>query len=158
MRPYRKNVGIVVFNRTGQVLVGERLAYPGVFQFPQGGIDPGEDPEVAGRRELYEEIGLRLDAPPVFEVPDWLRYEFPPDIPPPLNRFRGQEQKWYFFFWDGSLETLDLDAHVREFESVRWADFRAIAESIVLFKRPVYLELYRQGAPMIAEYVSRVNF
>ncbi|HNF27712.1 MAG TPA: NUDIX domain-containing protein, partial [Leptospiraceae bacterium] len=37
MKPYRKNTGVVVFNREGKVLVGERVQYPGAWQFPQGG-------------------------------------------------------------------------------------------------------------------------
>jgi predicted NUDIX family NTP pyrophosphohydrolase len=33
----------------------------GAWQIPKGAIDPGEEPEAAARREVAEEIGLRLD-------------------------------------------------------------------------------------------------
>ena len=38
-KSYRPNVGLIVFNRKGEVLVGERLGVPDSWQFPQGGID-----------------------------------------------------------------------------------------------------------------------
>lgn len=55
--PYRPCVGIALFNKTGQVFVGERIDTPGSWQMPQGGIDPGEDIETAFYREMHEEIG-----------------------------------------------------------------------------------------------------
>ena len=64
---YRPNVGLVVFNVDGRVWLGRRVRTPGPFnwQFPQGGIDRGEDLEAAARRELEEETGMvsvtRLD-------------------------------------------------------------------------------------------------
>ncbi len=57
-KSYRPNVGLILFNRKGEVLVGERLGVPDSWQFPQGGIDEGEDPQSAALRELYEEVGI----------------------------------------------------------------------------------------------------
>ena len=58
--PYRPNVGAVLFNRAGQVLVARRANLPnaegpaGGWQLPQGGIDETEDPRIAIFRELGE--------------------------------------------------------------------------------------------------------
>ena len=65
--PYRPCVGAAVFNREGLVWAGRRIAEPDsefagstkLWQMPQGGIDKGEDPLEAARRELYEETGIR---------------------------------------------------------------------------------------------------
>ena len=59
MKPYRKNVGVVIFNSFGEVLVGERIGLDGSWQFPQGGIDENEDTKSAAYRELYEEVGIK---------------------------------------------------------------------------------------------------
>ena len=54
---YRPNVGIVICNRQGQVLWARRFGQHS-WQFPQGGINPGETAEQAMYRELFEEVGL----------------------------------------------------------------------------------------------------
>ena len=48
---YRPNVGVVLFHPDGRVWLGRRVATPGPhnWQFPQGGIDPGEDLETAAQ-------------------------------------------------------------------------------------------------------------
>jgi len=59
-KPYRSNVGIALFNGTGQVLIGRRfkndgpeIILPGLeWQMPQGGVDEGEDLRAAALREL----------------------------------------------------------------------------------------------------------
>lgn len=153
-KPYRSNVGVVVFNDRGEVLTGERIQYPGVFQFPQGGMDEGEEPLEAARRELYEEVGLRLLDRPAGEIRDWLYYEFPEDIPPHLKRYRGQKQKWFFFHWNGDPDSLSLDHHEQEFESLRWSDLDRVAREIVGFKKDVYAILAREGQRIIRAYLK----
>ena len=54
---YRPCVGVMLLNQAGQVWVGERVALPGAWQMPQGGIEAGETPRAAALRELKEEIG-----------------------------------------------------------------------------------------------------
>ncbi|VFS63185.1 RNA pyrophosphohydrolase [Kluyvera cryocrescens] len=54
---YRPNVGIVICNRQGQVMWARRYGQHS-WQFPQGGINPGETAEQAMYRELFEEVGL----------------------------------------------------------------------------------------------------
>lgn len=62
--------GILFEASDGRVLFLERSAtardHPGKWCFPGGGIDPGEGPKVAARREALEEVGVtvhRLGAP-----------------------------------------------------------------------------------------------
>ena len=60
-RPYRSCVGLMVFNRDGNVFCGQRLDNKAeAWQLPQGGIDVGELPIQAGFRELKEETSIIL--------------------------------------------------------------------------------------------------
>jgi len=58
-RPYRSCVGLMVFNKLGQVFCGQRLDNKAeAWQLPQGGIDDGELAIEAGFRELKEETSI----------------------------------------------------------------------------------------------------
>ncbi len=152
--PYRQNVAMVVFNRAGEVLVGERLNLLGAWQFPQGGIDDGEDPLAAAQRELYEELGI-ADATLVAEYPDWLHYDFPDELRQKgwMKHYRGQIQRWFLFYWDHPAAACNLDAHEREFATVQFVPIEAVTSQIVEFKRAVYDTATRHFAPLIADYV-----
>src|SRR6195256_3441587 len=91
-KPYRSNVGVALFNASGQVLIGRRvrddgpeIILPGLeWQMPQGGIDEAENPRDAVMRELWEETGV-ASADSLGET-DWLTYEFPPFPVPSSHR------------------------------------------------------------------------
>ena len=55
---YRKNVGLIIINDQGKVLLCRRKK-SNSWQFPQGGIDQGETPKRAAYRELYEEVNIK---------------------------------------------------------------------------------------------------
>ncbi|MFN3604526.1 MAG: RNA pyrophosphohydrolase [Leptonema sp. (in: bacteria)] len=155
-KPYRKNVGIVVFNSSQKVLVGDRIDYPEKYQFPQGGIDDNETPVEAAIRELYEETGLKLEKP-IFEIPQWLYYDFPEDIPEDLKKYKGQMQKWFFFHWNGNLESLNLNTHIREFRTLKWIDIDILVENIVEFKKKVYQVIKEYFYKVIPEYLKNYD-
>src|SRR5690606_14458825 len=75
---FRANVGIILMDRAGRVLIAGRRGRGG-WQFPQGGVKPDETTESAMYRELYEEVGLEPeDVELVGQTRDWLRYRLPP--------------------------------------------------------------------------------
>lgn len=52
--------GVVICNFDGDVLLLRHSYGPRVWGLPGGGIKPGEEPEVALRREVLEELGIEL--------------------------------------------------------------------------------------------------
>ncbi|SCX83484.1 RNA pyrophosphohydrolase [Microvirga guangxiensis] len=148
---YRPNVGIALFNGSGQVLIARRLGDDGPeiiapgheWQMPQGGIDEGEDPLTTAWRELWEETSV-TNAVHLGETPDWLTYDFPPYDGPPhrLSRFRGQRQKWFAFRFTGEEREIDVTlAHEgapQEFSEWRWAELAETPALVAPFKRKIY--------------------
>ena len=60
-KKYRPNVAAVILSSSYpfkcEILVAKRVDMDDIWQFPQGGIDEGESPKQALKRELKEEIG-----------------------------------------------------------------------------------------------------
>lgn len=152
--PYRPCVGITLIARSGLVFVGRRRKEAGpehvsgdrAWQMPQGGIDPGEAPEAAALRELYEETNVAEGSVVrLAEAADWLSYDLPPDVMKQAwkGRYRGQTQKWFAFGFLGAEDEIDVlspggGAHPSEFDAWRWAPMESLPDLIVPFKRPVY--------------------
>jgi putative (di)nucleoside polyphosphate hydrolase len=159
-KPYRDNVGALLFNPAGLVLVARRADLPdaegraGGWQLPQGGVDPGEDLRIAVLRELAEEIGTGL-AEIIEEHPDWLSYDFPPELAAGgfriAQRYRGQRQRWFALRFLGADTDIRLDADPHpEFDAWRWARLDELPALAVSFKRDIYQELARAFAHLAA--------
>lgn len=149
--PYRPCVGVVLFNRDGLAFIGRRaggneLVSEREWQMPQGGIDPGEEPLPAARRELYEETGIR-SVSLVEEKPGWVTYDLPPHLLGVAwkGRFRGQRQKWFALRFEGDEAEIDVlappDGHHPEFAAWRWEHLDRVPELVVPFKREAYLDV-----------------
>lgn len=145
---YRRNVGVAIFNPQGQIWLGKRFGEDGqyVWQCPQGGIDKGEKPKAAAKRELFEETGLQANAMDYLgSIKGWLYYDFPPELRArQKKRFNniGQRQRWFAFRYYGNGSDVNLTAHgPQEFSDWRWAQLDSIAETVIPFKRPVYEQL-----------------
>ena len=147
---YRPNVAIVIVNAKNQVFWGKRVREHS-WQFPQGGINPGETPEKAMFRELREEVGLAAEHVRILgRTRDWMRYEVPPHW---IKRewrgsYRGQKQIWYLLRLTGRDSDMNLRASEKpEFDAWRWHDYWVPLEAVIDFKREVYrrslLELER---------------
>lgn len=150
---YRPNVGIMLLNDQWRALVGRRVGESGqAWQMPQGGIREGETPLEAAYRELKEELGV-VSAEFVAESEAWFRYDFPADaaLGPGKAGLRGQKQKWIILRFTGEDREIDLHGtDDPEFDAWRWMPVNDLPQTIVSFKRQVYLDLL-QEFPHLAE-------
>lgn len=151
---YRPCVGVMVINNKGLVWMGRRVGAPEDaegqghwWQMPQGGIDEGEDPRLAAKRELEEETGIRT-AEILGETELWLTYDLPDHLIGIAwgGRFRGQKQKWFAVRFLGSDEEINIEpppgsAHEKEFDTWAWVPVDQLIEKVVPFKRDVYVSV-----------------
>ena len=97
-KSYRKNVAAVILSPTYpnkcEFFIAHRTDIKNAWQFPQGGIDEGESPQDALKRELLEEIGCN-DVEILGEYPEWITYDFPPTARGKCYPFDGQTQKYF---------------------------------------------------------------
>jgi len=139
---YRPNVGIVICNDQNQVFWACRCGQRG-WQFPQGGIQHKESPEVAMYRELQEEVGLQAHHVDIIgRTEDWLYYDIPKKYlrnQTGKSRFRGQKQIWYLLRLKGDEENFKLDCSEKpEFDDWCWLEYWEPLKRVVDFKREVY--------------------
>jgi putative (di)nucleoside polyphosphate hydrolase len=157
---YRPCVGVALVNPEGGVLIGHRKRKRNgealnarSWQMPQGGIDAGEAPLAAAKRELWEETSVR-SVELITEMPEWLRYDLPEGARGRwAGRYRGQTQKWFLFRFVGKEAEIDVlrpagGKHDAEFDQWRWERFERLPELVVPFKRKVYETVIAAFAPL----------
>lgn len=150
---YRPNVGIILCNDAGQVLWARRIGQD-AWQFPQGGIKPGESPEKALYRELAEEIGLAAsDVQIIGCTRGWLRYRLPKRMIRHDNHpvCVGQKQKWFLLRLLVDDTQIDVSSTGKpEFDGWSWVSYWFPLGRVVSFKRDVYRRAMAELAPRIA--------
>jgi len=144
---YRPCAGALVFNQQKQILVGERIKSRGQWQPCQGGIDGSETPSEAAKRELYEEMGLRVgeEVQEVGCLDEQIKYDVPPGTWLQKEGFVGQEMFWTLYYYPGQdLPPVDLSGlggEKPEFSKVKWTTFEELLPGVVLFKANLFSRL-----------------
>ena len=149
---FRANVGIILANADGKLLLAGRAGSKG-WQFPQGGMRIGEEVEAAMFRELEEEVGLvQSDVEILGVTNDWLRYRLPDKFIRRRSRplCIGQKQRWFMLRLVSSMDRLRFDlGDEPEFDRVRWVDFWRPVNEVIYFKRRVYAAALHELGPTV---------
>jgi putative (di)nucleoside polyphosphate hydrolase len=156
---YRKGVGLVLVNNLGQVFVAKRVQnasnnnlLQNPWQMPQGGIDENEDEQESLFREMHEEIGLKQNDVRVMKKSEtYYRYDLPEDVRAKLwsGKYKGQEQRWFCCFLQGSESNINLDGEHPEFSSWKWISPYSLSSIVVDFKKDMYDKIFEEFYPTI---------
>lgn len=149
---FRANVGIILSNEDGRLLLAGRIGSKG-WQFPQGGLMVGESAEEAMFRELKEEVGLDSEDVRVLgSTAEWLKYRLPDkymrrgSIPLCI----GQKQRWFILKLVTSEDKVQLDnCETPEFDRWRWVEFWRPVNEVIYFKRRVYARALHELGPHV---------
>ena len=144
MATYRPNVAAILRDPgTGKIFIGERIDHKGSWQFPQGGVDRGEDLLSALYREVEEETGVPKSLYALVACRTDYRYKFP-NGKLKKGKYCGQTQTYFLCDFLGRDEDINLKAHVQEFSRFLWIDPKDFDLAWVpRFKRPVFIRVFR---------------
>lgn len=160
-KSFRPCAGAIVFNSEGLLLLGNRIeTKEDAWQFPQGGIEAGESPAFAARRELYEETSLK-NVSFVFCEDKPTRYEFSDEIKENFKKrgivSDGQEIYFSLFYFCGDETEIDVNTMVPEFKQYAWKSFDFAVENIIDFKKEVYAAAEKKFMPLIRQYLDKLS-
>lgn len=143
MATYRPNVAAILrMPESGKIFIGERIDHPGSWQFPQGGVDRGEDLLSALWREVEEEIGVPRQLYNLVACRTDYRYKFPKGRLK-KRKYCGQTQTYFLCDFLGQDEDINLHSHVQEFSRYLWIDPTEFTLAWVpRFKRPVFTRVF----------------
>lgn len=113
---YRENGSIIAKRADGRYLLVRKPRVHNAWQFPQGGVDPGEDIRSAALREFREEIGtdkIKI----IGEERDTYRYDWPPEKAE-TKGYRGQNVHLFLAEFTGTDS--DIKLQLEELAEYRW--------------------------------------
>ncbi|MBS4068366.1 MAG: RNA pyrophosphohydrolase [Sulfurimonas sp.] len=137
---YRPNVAMIIVSESyphkKEIFLAQRNDLLDVWQFPQGGIDEGEEIVEALFRELKEEIGTDM-VEVIAEFPEWISYDFPPRIAQSMRPFIGQTQR-YFLVKLQEGAAIDINTKHPEFCDYKFVTADEALSLSASFKKDVY--------------------
>ncbi len=139
---YRSGIGVMLINSKKEIFVGKRIDNNSdAWQMPQGGIDAGENEDLAMFRELKEETGINQDKVKVLRKSSHYHYY---NLPYKLQKkfwggkYLGQKQRWYIAEFIGDDSLVNIATENPEFSDWKWISPNEILHAIVGFKRELY--------------------
>ena len=104
-----REVAILLFTKDGRVLLEERSFKkdhePGAWRIPAGHILSGEDPENMAKKEVFEELGIKIN--PVFYGKKFSISE-------------GRESRFFWIYYAILNENIKINVNKDESETIEW--------------------------------------
>jgi len=145
---YRSGVGIVLINQHKKIFVGKRIDNQSdAWQMPQGGIDIGEDEDIAMYRELFEETGIKAENVKLLKKSSkYFYYNLPYKLQKKFwgGKYLGQKQRWYLLDFIGDDSGVNISTHEPEFSEWKWVNSQDLINLIVNFKKTLYQEIVEE--------------
>lgn len=145
---YRSGIGIMIISHEKKIFVGKRIDNNSdAWQMPQGGIDSGEDEDVAMLRELREETGIKENEIKILQKSsEYYYYNLPYKLQKKFwgGKYLGQKQRWYVAEFLGDAANINLKTEHPEFSDWKWISKEEIISAIVPFKRKLYREVIEE--------------
>ena len=137
---YRPNVAMIIVSNSypqkKEIFLAQRNDLSDVWQFPQGGIDDGEEVHEALFRELEEEIGTDK-VKVIAEYPEWISYDFPSKIAKNMKPWIGQKQRYFLVKLKKSAK-INIQTKHPEFSDYKFVGVDEALATSASFKKDVY--------------------
>lgn len=158
---YRQCASAIVFNQKGLVLLGNRIdTTDDAWQFSQGGIEQGETPVVAAKRELFEEMSV-TSVIPIYSDNKPFRYEFPADVKATFRKkgimTSGQDIYFSLFYFSGKEDEINIHTPNPEFMEYKWDTLDFAVQNVVNFKKEAYSFAAKLVYPLICQYLKQLT-
>jgi len=142
---YRPNVAMIIvsnnYPQKKEIFIAQRNDLSDVWQFPQGGIDEGEEVNEALFREMKEEIGTDK-AKIIAEYPHWISYDFPTKIAKKMKPYKGQKQKYFLVKLKKSAK-INIKTKHPEFSNYKFVKLDDVLLLSASFKKDVYKKVIK---------------
>ncbi len=133
---YRPNVAAAILNQDSKFLLIKRSdTSEEHWQFPQGGVDPGETPEEAVLREVREETGIANKITILGKHPLQHAYRYPSAWHRYAHGFKGQKQTIFYLRFAGDDRDITLEAH--EAEEYAWVAPEDVVATVFHRRQPM---------------------
>lgn len=152
MSKYRRNVAAFIVDGLGLILICRRSDKFKTWQLPQGGIDEGESPSEAMRRELLEEIGTN-ELEIIHQLEEKIRYNWPEHLH--RDGFIGQEQTFFLVRLKGEIDL--AGASSKEFDKFNWINSSQFKRLDSGFKTQAYQLALEKLTKLFPEFFMEIK-